>query len=69
MTILTLRDGLKAGLCVSGQKRFFQTHGLDFAEYVRNGLDVESLSHIEDVNLQRAIAVATEREGQDGRRR
>ena len=65
---LTARDAKKVGLCVSGQKVFCETHGIDFRRFLREGIDVSELEHIEDDNLRMAIEVARAREELDGRR-
>lgn len=64
---LRLEDGIGIGLCWRGQRRFCQAHGIDFKDFVKNGIDVEKLAHIEDANLQRAIKRLTEKGGDDGR--
>lgn len=66
MTRITVRDALQAGICVAGQKRFFTSHGLDFPKFVREGIDAESLSGIDDLNLTRAKVIAEERESKEG---
>ena len=68
MTILRIEDGVKIGLCVSGQRRFCAQHGIDFRDFVRNGTDIEKLAHVDDLNLTLAIEAAKNRELADGRR-
>lgn len=65
MTRITVRDALRAGICVRGQKRFFAAHGLDFPQFAKDGLDADSLKHIADLNLDRAKAFAEQRESEE----
>lgn len=65
---LLARDASRIGLCVQGQKRFCEIHGIDFRAFIRGGIDADKLAHIEDANLTSALAVAAEREAEDGRR-
>lgn len=70
MTTVTLRDALKAGLCVAGQKRFFAAHGLNFSRFIQEGMPIEMFNGISDLNLERAFVLARERENEgavDGR--
>lgn len=66
MTRLTVQDCLAAGYCVSGQRRFFAQHGIDYRAFVRDGIAVEDLAHIEDADLARAIGEAAKREARHG---
>lgn len=68
MTKVTPQDCFKVGLCLPGQRRFLTRHGFDFREFVRDGIDIDRFSEIEDNNLERAINAAKEREAEDGRR-
>lgn len=65
MTRITVRDALKAGICVRGQRRFFASHGLDFLQFVKDGIDADSLKDIDDLNLSRAKVFAEERESEE----
>ena len=68
MTILTSQDCRTVGLCVvPGQRDFCRAHGIDFRSFIKNGIDTAELVHIQDANLERAIAEAERREA-DGRR-
>lgn len=60
--IITFRDhfrkipirGKKCGHCVDGTKRFFDRHGLDWKDFIKNGIEEELLIATDDA---RAIAV------------
>lgn len=58
---VTIHDCRKAGFCVSGVKTACNSLGLDFKTLVREGLPLEEIELIEDVNVQRAVQVAKER--------
>lgn len=62
MTTVRVQDGLKIGLCLSGQRRFCRAHGIDFREFAEKGMSVERLTGIEDVQMARMIAEAEQRE-------
>ncbi len=66
MTRITKQDALDAGLCSRGQSRFFRSHGLDFRAFWRDGITTEELVGIEDLNMNRAIAIAVKREKEAG---
>lgn len=46
------KDG---GLCGSGQKKWFAQHGLDWKDYVKNGIDIEVLRGIDDPFAQAVV--------------
>lgn len=62
MTVVKKEDCLAIGFCIRGQMRFFRQHGLDFTDYDRNGIPLEKLAGIDDLNMTRAIAQAKARE-------
>lgn len=67
--MLRLEDGVKAGLCVRGQRQFCAAHNIDFRDFVRHGIDVERLAGIEDANLTRALEECAKREASGGQGR
>ena len=50
--------GQKIGLCVSGQRRWFVRHGLDFRTFVKEGLPEKAFEGIEDDNLRKVLEAA-----------
>jgi hypothetical protein len=62
MTVVTKEDCKAVGFCVRGQMRFFRAHGLDWTAYYRDGIPVEKLATIDDLNMTRAIEKAKTRE-------
>ena len=62
---LLLQDGIDVGLCAKGQRRFCRAHGIDYAAFVREGIEFDKLAGIVDANLERAMQRARDRiEGQ-----
>lgn len=59
----TLRRG---GICLFGAKRACKRFGLDFRKLITVGYGVDEIEHIDDVTVQRLIALA--KEDADGRR-
>ncbi len=51
------------GYCSRGMREFASRHGLDWEDFVINGIDVESLKHIDD-DMVRAVIAEAEKDGQ-----
>lgn len=58
---LTMADLRSAGHCARGIRQFFDKHGLDVAQLVREGVPEDELAHIDDANLKQALGVARAR--------
>jgi hypothetical protein len=41
--IITITDIIKAGICASGARRWFDEHGLDFRAFLKDGISAETL--------------------------
>lgn len=68
MSRLTARDCARIGICVMGQKKFFDTHGLDYRRFLREGFDPSEFAGIDNKHLDAALAEMKRREaGEDGR--
>lgn len=72
MTRVTLRDMRAGGVCVGKTRVWFDTHGLDFRDFARNGIDSETVLAIDD-NRDEVLSVvkhAEKREAEEngGRR-
>lgn len=68
MTIVKFEDQRRAGVC-DKSRHWFARHGLDFRDYVRNGIDSEKLLAVgcsRDAIL-RMIKAAEEREAREER--
>lgn len=60
--IITIDDIAKAGLCGSGARRWFHNYGLDFRDFMKNGIDAEVLLATEDARAQYVVDKKLERE-------
>jgi hypothetical protein len=40
---ITIDDVRKAGHCALGARRWFESHGLDFRDFLKNGIETERL--------------------------
>ena len=69
MTRVTLQDLRASRLCFQGARPWFRRHGLDWQDFLANGLDAETLVQTGDALALRVIAIAEAREavetGQD----
>lgn len=63
---LRVEDGIKAGMCIRGQREFCKLHGRSFMDFARHGIDVEELNGIEDAGLKRALEECAKREAANG---
>ncbi len=67
MTRITKADVQAAGgLCGRGMRRFCREHGLDLVRFIRYGVDVSEIEHLDDANVTRVIEAAKERERKEG---
>lgn len=64
---LTITDVRQAGLCVRGARRFFQHHGVDFADFVKNGISLAEAEATGDALVLRVIESKRKREEANGR--
>ena len=62
MTLVTMKDCVDSGFCLRGMMRVARQHGLDFADFQRNGIPAETLLAIDDLNATRAVEKAKARE-------
>lgn len=60
---LTIHDCRKAGYCVAGIRRLCEAHGQDFRAFVRQGIPIAEIIHIDDAALKRCIEVARKERG------
>ena len=58
---ITIRDTTAAGYCVSGTRRWFVAHGLDFDHFKRNGIPTEDLLATGDAHAEITVAKTVER--------
>lgn len=53
MTIITIQDVRDAGYCASGARRWFESYGFDFRDFMQNGIDQERFLATGDAMAQR----------------
>jgi hypothetical protein len=61
MTI-TINDTRAIGLCVRGQKEWFEQHGFDFADFLANGIDEAPFLATGDAQAQMVVDAKRDRE-------
>lgn len=59
--IVTARQLAEMGFCASGQRDWCAEHGVDFREFVANGVDIEVMRATDDGLVQRAVQMIEER--------
>lgn len=62
MTRVYVRHVREHYCLIPGARDYFQANGLDFKDFIRNGIDVLDLSHIHDEACALIIATAVEEE-------
>jgi hypothetical protein len=60
---ITIADVRKAGYCISGARKWFADHGLDFNHFVKHGIDSEEFLSKGDAHAQRVIELKVQRGG------
>lgn len=65
MTRVRIEDCRAIRYCVPGVKRWCGNNGLDFREFVRNGVDADQLPH-DDAMIDALIEQARRREVENG---
>lgn len=56
--IVTLKDLRRAKMCGKGARAFFSRHGLDWSDFVKQGIEAEKLENTKDAMAQRLVEVA-----------
>lgn len=59
--IVIYDDIAKAGYCASGAKTWFAAHGLDFRDFLKNGLDASVFEATGDAMALRVVETAKRR--------
>lgn len=65
MTRVYAKDIRAAKLCFGGARPWFRRHGLDWQDFLANGIDAERLEATGDTLAVRVIAIAQEREDRE----
>ena len=58
---MTIQDCRDVGFCIRGVKRACEVHGQDFRLLVKEGLPLEEMDKLDDINVRRATARSRER--------
>lgn len=53
---IRIHDVRAAGFCVTGTRRWFDRHDLDFRQFLREGIDADTLLATGDAMAQRVVA-------------
>lgn len=53
---ITINDIRAAGYCASGARRWFEAYGLNFRDFLANGISAEALLATEDALAVRVVA-------------
>ena len=56
-------DVRRAGHCARGARRWFEQHGFNFKDFLKNGIDVETFLATGDGQAQQVVDRKHEREG------
>ena len=59
---ITIKDIRLAGHCVKGAKRWFADHGLDFRDFLKNGIDEETFLNTNDGHARQVVDAKRRRE-------
>lgn len=60
--IITIGDVSKAGYCARGARRWFEDHGFDFRNIIRNGVTAEALLATGDAMAERVVSARLARD-------
>lgn len=66
MTTVILTDAHNLGYCSRAMRPWFEQHGLDWFDFVNNGIDAEKLLATEDDFAVKAVEAAAHREKKHG---
>lgn len=66
MTIVRIDDVLACETCHTGAKYLADKYGVDWWDFLENGIDATKLEGIDDINVKNAIAAAKQREAKEG---
>ena len=65
MTTVTVHDMRALKYCAHGSRAFAKRYGLDWSRFVRDGMPVSELQHVDDGMLKRVIEQAEKREARN----
>jgi hypothetical protein len=56
--LVTVHHARRAGYCIKGCRAFAQRYGLDWRQFVRQGIDAEKLESTGDAMAKKAVEIA-----------
>lgn len=56
--IVTMKDIRSAKMCSRGTRAFFERHGLDYSDFLKNGIQADKLAATGDAMALQVIEVA-----------
>lgn len=59
--IIKIEHVRKARMCMAGTRKFFKRHGLDFHDFIKNGIESSVLIQTGDAMAIRVVEVASGR--------
>jgi len=59
------QDIRKAGFCMSGARNWFASYGLDWNDFLSNGIDISTFRDLNDAYGNRVADTAEARHGQE----
>lgn len=60
---ITMADVRAAGLCCRGCKEWFRLRGLDFNDFLKNGIALSQIEHLNDALVDQVMASKNKRGG------
>lgn len=60
---ITVTDVRRLGICAAGQKRWWNQHGLDFTDFLKNGILAQDLLAAGDAWAEKVVAAKLGRRG------
>lgn len=64
--VITISDVRRAGHCVSGARRWFDAHGLDFRAFLKHGISAEAMLATGDGQGRQVVERTIERRAREG---
>jgi len=62
---ITVTDFRNVGLCVSGQKTFAKQRGIDFRDFILNGMSVDQAKELNPAATEKILARRERQSGQE----
>jgi hypothetical protein len=56
--IVTIKHVRAAGMCASGARNFCKLYGFNWSEFIKNGVPIAEIEHIDNALIKQVIEVA-----------